>query len=288
MYQTGTLNITGNSTADKTASPTPSPKEPTQQDNSTAAMDSISTNNDIRDDTDTSVAYDSSSHTTEHRETSNPSPETDHELYSHGGSPTTEGGNNHNPSTTFVIDEDHLYDFLQDDMSDTESNSPGTTPQPTVSPPHQRIFQSILSDQVRPIPRIPPQDRVSSTEPDQKVVTTEYFQKCLGFRNIEPILKHLESQSTNTVTVQDTGKHPILSRGETATLAKHKKNSNPITKPPEYGWIWHYDIVYSNGRAIRGIHYALFFVDRKSRQKKIIGLKNLQKESLQRAMKTFV
>ena len=71
-------------------------------------------------------------------------------------------------------------------------------------------------------------------------------------------------------------------------LAKNKKNSNPITKPPEYGQIWHYDILYGSGRAIGGIHYALFFVDSKSRQKKIIGLKNIQKDSLQRAMKTFI
>ena len=147
MYQTGTLNITGNSTADKTASPTPSSKQPAQQDKSTAATDSMSGSDDNCDNTETSVADDSSSHTTEHQETPNPSPETVHELYSQGSSPSTEGGNNHNPSTTFVIKEEHLYDFLQDDMSDTESNTPVTTMQPPVSPPHQQIFQSILSDQ---------------------------------------------------------------------------------------------------------------------------------------------
>ena len=166
-------------------------------------------------------------------------------------------------------------------------NTEDTTPPLSISPttPH---FTSILSAPTRPIPRLPPEERVSSTEPKHKFVTTEYFQKCFGFRNIDPILKNITSQSKNTVTVRDTGKHPILSRGETATLPKYKKNSEPVPKPPEYGQVWHYDIVYGNGRAIGGIYYALFFVDRKSPQKKLIGLKDLSKETLQRALKTFV
>ena len=43
-----------------------------------------------------------------------------------------------------------------------------------------------------------------------------------------------------------------------------------------------------NGRAIGGIHYALFFVDRKSRQKKLFGLKDLQKSTIVRAIKKFI
>ena len=174
-----------------------------------------------------------------------------------------------------------------------DENTPSTSTvpnshqtEPTVEPSHQH-FTSILSTS-GPTPRIQPEDRVSSTEPDHKIVTTEYFQKCFGFRNINPILKHLETQSKNTVTVRDTGKHPILSRGETATLSKYKKNNQPISKPPEYSQVWHYDIVYGNGRAIGGIYYALLFVDCKSGQKKILGLKDLKKETLQRAIKTFV
>ena len=152
-------------------------------------------------------------------------------------------------------------------------------------PPLTSILDQSLT---RPTPRIPPTDRVSSTEPANKIVTTEYMQKCFGFRNITPILKTLKDQSLNTITVRDTGNHPILSRGETATLAKAKSNSNPVKKPAEYGQIWHYDIVYGNGRAIGGIQYALFFVDRKSRKKKIFGLKDLKKSTISRAMKKFV
>ena len=105
---------------------------------------------------------------------------------------------------------------------------------------------------------------------------------------MEPILKNISTQSKNNIIVRDTGKHPILSRGETATIPKYKRNTTPVPKPSEYGRIWHYDIVYGNGRAIGGIYYALFFVDRHSRQKHTIGLQNLQKETLQRAIKTFI
>ena len=139
----------------------------------------------------------------------------------------------------------------------------------------------------RPTPRIPPTDRVSSTEPATKIVTSEYIQKCFGFHNIAPILKSLTSQSQDNVIICDTGNHPILSRGETATLPKSKRNTKSVSRPSEYGQIWHYDIVYGNGRAIGGIQYGLFFVDRKSRKKKIFGLKDLKKSTLQRAMKKF-
>ena len=98
----------------------------------------------------------------------------------------------------------------------------------------------------------------------------------------------MQQQSQNTVTIRDTGTHPILSRGETATLSKAKSNKNPVQKPPEYGQVWHYDIVYGNGRAIGGIQYALFFVDRKSRKKKIFGLKSLKKSHISLAMKKFI
>ena len=209
---------------------------------------------------------------------------------SEGGPTSSQGGETISPSQSLIIKKDQLYELLQPD-TETNTRSTSTVPdssltEPMVSPSHQH-FTSILSNS-RPTPRIPPEDRVSSTKPNHKIVTTEYFQKCFDFRNINPILKNLEAQSKNTVTVQDTSKHPILSRSETATLSKYRTNSQSIPKPPKYGQVWHYDIVYGNRRAISSIYYILFFIDRKSRQKKILGLKDLKKETLQRAIKTFV
>ena len=151
-----------------------------------------------------------------------------------------------------------------------------------------QFLKSILDVETRPTPRIPPEDRVSSTEPTKKIITTEYFRKCLGFRNTAPILKNISTLTRTSLVIRDTGHHPIMSRGETAILPKSKRNTKPVQRPSEYGRIWHYDIVYGNGRALGGIHYALFFVDRKSRHKKILGLKNLKKSTLQQAMKKFI
>ena len=148
------------------------------------------------------------------------------------------------------------------------------------------IVHSVLQSQANI--RIPPQDRVSSTEPKMKVMTTEYLQKCLGFRNISSVLKNLDTLAKDTITIRDTGCHPIRSRGETATLPKKNANTSAIPKPPEFGQVWHFDIIYGNGRAIGGIQYGLFFVDRFSRYKILIGLLDLSKQQLRKAMKKFI
>ena len=73
------------------------------------------------------------------------------------------------------------------------------------------FLQSILDSNSSPFsPRIPPEDRESSTEPSKKLMTTEYLQRCLGFRNTTSIVKALPSLTKGTITVRDTGRHPIL------------------------------------------------------------------------------
>jgi len=78
------------------------------------------------------------------------------------------------------------------------------------------------------LPNIPPLDRVSSSEPKTKLITTEYLQKCTGFRNIDCIVKNLKDLTSNTILLHDTGNDPILSRGETATLPKASTNSGAV------------------------------------------------------------
>ena len=84
-----------------------------------------------------------------------------------------------------------------------------------------------------------------------------------------------------------TGTHPILPHSETATLPKTKKNSKAVQQPQDYRQIWHYDIIYGNGRPIGGTHYTLFFVDPKSRKKKLFGLKDIKKSPLECTMKSL-
>ena len=217
-----------------------------------------------------------------------PSPPNDNFSVASEGGPSDKGGTQHTP--TVIIPESDLYTYLENDetVDDETLPEPNNVTNNTIYNENHQPFQSILDFNTQIKPRIPPEDRVSSTEPQTKTITTEYFQKCIGFRNISPILKAIKAQAKPTIQIRDTGKHPILSRGETATLPKYKHNSNPVPKPSDYGKIWHYDIVYGNGRAIGGILYALFFVDRYSRQKMIFGLKDLKRETIARAIKKFV
>ena len=116
------------------------------------------------------------------------------------------------------------------------------------------------------IPNIPVSDRVSSTEPAIKLVTTEFLQKSLGFRNIAKVMKNLTSLAQGSILVRDTGRNPILSRGETTTLPKKNRNKTPVPRPSHFGEVFHYDIGYGNGHANGGIHYVLFIIDRKKQR----------------------
>ena len=61
-----------------------------------------------------------------------------------------------------------------------------------------------------------------------------------------------------------------------------------MPKPKKYGSSWTYDVVYGNDTTIGGIHYAILFVDQTSRYKIIIGMENLQKQSVRQAIKKFI
>ena len=138
------------------------------------------------------------------------------------------------------------------------------------------------------LPNIPPSDRVSSTEPKTKLITTEFLQKCTGFRNIDKIIKNLKDLTNDTIIIRDTGNDPILSRGETATLPKSNSNSGKVPRPNSVGDVFHFDIGYGHGRAIGNIHYVLFLVDRKTRIKFVFPLKNLEHETILTQMKKFI
>jgi hypothetical protein len=267
MYYSGSLNITGNTELDSTASPRQT--SPLPQPTSPPIPASQSNTSDSPQES-----------------SSSPSPETeDQSDHNFSVEFNSDVGPNNQP--TPIIEEHQIFDFIDDDdisICSTDSQEDEVILSSPLAPLTSLLEQTLT----QPTPRVPPSDRVSSMEPKNKIVTTEYMQKCFGFRNITPILKTLKDQSQDTVTVRDTGNHPILSRGETATLSKAKSNSNPVQKPAEYGQVWHYDIVYGNGRAIGGIQYGLFFVDWKSRKMKIFSLKSLKKSHISSAMKKFV
>ena len=190
--------------------------------------------------------------------------------------------------TTIIPEYDILSYFDTDEDQTRSSLETSPVDELILDPdaPASTLVQSVLQDQQHT--RLPPQDRVSSTEPKTKIITTEYLQKCLGFKNISTIINNIDTLARDTIIIRDTGNHPIHSRGETATLPKKKSNKSAVPKPLEFGHVWHFDIIYGNGRAIGGIQYGIFFVDRFSRYKILIGLKDLSKHELQRAMKKFI
>ena len=270
LYQDGKFTITGVPEHDTMASPAP----PASQTQPQESPSSITSSTESTPPIEPSPNVNQPDNHTDISQTTVP-------LSIEGGSPAL-------VATTVVHDAD-IFNFLHDcNDDDSPVNDSDSSINHTLLGEDQHPFTSILTSDVPPKPRIPPEDCVSSTKPTTKVVTSEYFQKCFGFRNIEPIIKNLKTLTKDTVTVRDTGKHPILSRGETATLPKSTRNMKHIPRPSEYGQIWHYDVVYGNGHAIGGIHYTLFFVDRKSRYKMIFGLKDLKQESITRAIKKFV
>ena len=254
MYKSGNLNITGNTDLDSTASPaTKQNQPPPTPTTAPSPSDDPSPSEEIPN----SIPPPA------------PPPQDEEQIeqdFSVQFTPLSAS-----TSPTIFIDEYNIYDYLDDDdvsVSSTDSLDDVVLVANDLPPLTSILDQSLT----RPTPRIPPTDRVSSTEPANKIVTTEYMQKCFGFRNITPILKTLKDQSLDTITVRDTGNHPILSRGETATLAKAKSNSNPVKKPAEYGQIWHYDIVYGNGRAIEESNMPSFSsIEKAAKRKSLVS-----------------
>mmetsp|Transcript_12615 Transcript_12615/g.19405 ORF Transcript_12615/g.19405 Transcript_12615/m.19405 type:complete len:251 (-) Transcript_12615:604-1356(-) len=106
--------------------------------------------------------------------------------------------------------------------------------------------------------------------------------------SVHVLLDGLQRLSKPTITITDTGKNSILSRGDTATLPKKKRNTQPVPEPDAFGEVCHYDIIYGDGRAIGGINYALLIVCRKTNYIFLHGLQDLEKDSIKTAMLDFM
>jgi len=119
-------------------------------------------------------------------------------------------------------------------------------------------------------------------------MTTELLQKCTGHSNIHHLIEDILYQSQPTIKLSHSGTNPILSRGDTATLQKKKRNTSPIPKPNAFGNICHYNIVYRDGRAIGGINYALLIVCQKTSYISIHYLKDLEPASIRLSMLDFL
>jgi len=105
---------------------------------------------------------------------------------------------------------------------------------------------------------------------------------------LQKVLKNLASLTQDSILVRDTGRDPILSCSETATLPKKTRNKTPVPRPSRFGEVFQYDIRYGNGCAIGGIHYVLFIINRKTGNKDCFGLKDLSPACINRQLKKFI
>jgi len=124
------------------------------------------------------------------------------------------------------------------------------------------------------------------TAPPKAIYTSDQLKKYFGFRNVSTIIKELKETTTNFgISTMDS--EPVLDIGETATIDKPRRNTEPLPLPINPGDIVHADILFGSGPAIGGARYALFLVDRASRHKYIYPIQNLKEDILPAFIKFF-
>ena len=123
-------------------------------------------------------------------------------------------------------------------------------------------------------------DRASSTSRQLVHLSTDTLYQCLGFRNIDNLVKHLPTIAQQNVKIQQISDDIIQSTGQHATIHKSRANQKPIDRGHSYGHTMHMDIGYGSQTAIGGIKYCLFIIDRFSRQKYIYPLTDLKGTTL--------
>ena len=96
-----------------------------------------------------------------------------------------------------------------------------------------------------------------------------------GFRQISHIIHEIKTVSERNFHISYNNNEPITSLGDVATISTPKRNHSPIPLPLQFDYIFHMDIVFGSKTAIGGIKYGLFLIDRATRFKRILPLKNL-------------
>ena len=126
---------------------------------------------------------------------------------------------------------------------------------------------------------------INKSLPVKQRIDKKYLEQATGSSNIESIIQHMPTVSTQSLTVSP-DVNPILDWGQVSTINSNRRNTKPSKPPPNYSDVWHMDIGYGPCASIGGYRYTLLLVDKSTRFKFIYGLTNL-KDSLQQAFKKF-
>ena len=192
-------------------------------------------------------------------------------------------GTLHKQGNTFVFEENnikitlpmqHIKNILKNNQLLIGHHHLTTPPALPNSNPSQTI-----------VPDVRIEDKPIVGAPKTTTLTIDQMKKAFGFRNIESIIKEIRETSTN-LHISTLEKEQVIDIGEAATIDRHKRNTKPLTLPTKLGDIVHMDVLYGSNTAIGGIKYALFLVDKATRNKFVYPIKNL-KEDILPAIKQF-
>lgn len=141
---------------------------------------------------------------------------------------------------------------------------------PTSSPPN-------LLHQINPTPTPElTQNKPLSSWPKTTSFIFDQLKQNFGFRLISHIIKEIKQVSERNFHISSPDPEPITSLGDVAAIPTPKRNHNSLSLPLKFGDIFHMDIVFGSKTAIGGIKYGLFLIDRATRYKIILPLKNLK------------
>ena len=85
----------------------------------------------------------------------------------------------------------------------------------TEPPPSSATPQNTSSHQYCPIPTI---DKPSTNGPAATSFTYDQLRRCLGFRNIDNVIKHLPQTSQPTFNISTSDREPIIDLGDVSTI----------------------------------------------------------------------
>jgi len=128
-------------------------------------------------------------------------------------------------------------------------------------------------------------DKPLATSDPTTSYTIDQLKRNFGFRNIQSILNEMKT-TINNLHISTSDKEPITDLGEVTTINKPKRNTTPLDLPERFGDMIHMDILFGSGTSVGGYRYALFLVDRATRNKFVYPMRSLKNDILD-TIKTF-
>ena len=129
-------------------------------------------------------------------------------------------------------------------------------------------------------------DKPITNATHQSVFSIDQLRKGFGFRGVQNIIKELQETSTN-FRISTMDRESIVDLGEISTIDAPRRNTKVTTLPQTLGDVIHMDIIFGSNTAIGGTKYALFLVDKATRNKFIYPLTSVKHANIISALQQF-